>query len=75
VITRGRRRTVVFSFAADEPGAHFRCRLDRKPFAPCLSPRSYKVGLGLHTFRVFAIDTSGNRDRSPALFAFRVRRR
>jgi Ca2+-binding RTX toxin-like protein len=75
VITRGRRRTVVFSFAADEPGAHFRCRLDSKPFASCRSPRSYKVGLGPHTFRVFAIDTSGNRDRSPAFFAFRVRRR
>jgi Ca2+-binding RTX toxin-like protein len=75
VNTRGRRRTVVFSFVADEPGAHFRCRLDRKPFATCRSPRSYKVGLGAHTFRVFAIDTSGNRDRSPALFAFRVRRR
>ena len=65
----------MFSFAADEPGARFRCRLDRKPFAACRSPRSYKVGLGRHTFRVFAIDRSGNRDRSPALFAFRVRRR
>jgi Ca2+-binding RTX toxin-like protein len=75
VITQRRHRTVVFSFVADEPGARFRCRLDRKPFAACRSPRSYKVGLGAHTFRVFAIDTSGNRDRSPAFFAFRVRRR
>jgi hypothetical protein len=39
------------------------------------SSRSYKVGPGAHTFRVFAIDRAGNRDRSPALFAFRVRRR
>jgi Ca2+-binding RTX toxin-like protein len=75
VFTRSRRRTVVFSFAVDESGARFRCRLDRKPFAACRSPRSYKVGLGGHTFRVFAIDASGNRDPSPALFAFRVRRR
>jgi Ca2+-binding RTX toxin-like protein len=75
VITLGRRRTVVFAFAADESGARFRCRLDGKPFAACRSPRSYKVGLGGHTFRVFAIDRSGNRDPSPALFAFRVRRR
>jgi Ca2+-binding RTX toxin-like protein len=75
VFTRTKRRTVVFSFVADEAGARFRCRLDRKPFAPCRSPRSYKVGPGAHTFRVFAIDRAGNRDRSPALFAFRVRRR
>jgi hypothetical protein len=75
VFTQTKRRTVVFSFVADEPGARFRCRLDRKPFAPCRSPRSYKVGPGAHTFRVFAIDRAGNRDRSPALFAFRVRRR
>jgi Ca2+-binding RTX toxin-like protein len=75
VITRSSRRTVVFSFAADEPGARFRCRLDRKPFAACRSPHSYKVGPGAHSFRVFAIDRAGNRDRSPAFFAFRVRRR
>jgi Ca2+-binding RTX toxin-like protein len=75
VTARGRRRSVVFSFAADERGVRFRCRLDRKPFAACRSPRSYRVGLGGHTFRVFAIDAAGNRDPSPALFAFRVRRR
>ena len=34
-----------------------------------------RSALGRHTFRVFAIDAAGNRDRSPALFAFRVRRR
>jgi Ca2+-binding RTX toxin-like protein len=73
--TRGRRRSVVFSFVADERGVRFRCRLDRKPFTTCHSPRSYKVGPGAHTFRVFAIDAAGNRDRSPAVFPFRLRRR
>jgi Ca2+-binding RTX toxin-like protein len=73
--TTRRRRTVVFSFTSDERGSTFRCRLDRKPFRPCASPRAYTVRPGRHTFRVFAIDRSGNRDPSPAFFAFRVRRR
>ncbi|HKT83331.1 MAG TPA: hypothetical protein VJQ84_05785 [Solirubrobacterales bacterium] len=71
----GPRRRVSFSFAASEPGAHFRCKLDRGPWRPCRSPRAYAVRPGRHTFRVFAIDAAGNRDRSPASFGFRVRRR
>ena len=75
VSTRATHRRVAFSFSAGEPGARFRCRLDRRPFASCRSPRVYTVGLGPHTLSVFAIDAAGNRDRSPARFAFRVRRR
>jgi Ca2+-binding RTX toxin-like protein len=71
----GPRRRVVFAFSATEGGASFRCRLDRRPFRPCRSPLAYRVAPGPHTFRVFAIDAAGNRDRSPAVFAFRVRRR
>jgi hypothetical protein len=73
--TSGKRRRVVFGFAADEPGARFRCRLDGKPFALCRSPRAFMVKLGRHTFRVFAIDAAGNRDGSPVAFSFRARRR
>jgi Ca2+-binding RTX toxin-like protein len=69
------RRRVVFAFRASEPRARFRCRLDRRPFRPCRSPRAYRVGPGRHTFRVFAIDAAGNRDRSPVRFHFRVRSR
>jgi Ca2+-binding RTX toxin-like protein len=75
LLTRARRRTVTFAFSANEPGARFRCRIDRRPFRPCRSPRSYVVAAGRHTFRVFAIDAAGNRDRSPVRFSFRVRRR
>jgi Ca2+-binding RTX toxin-like protein len=71
----GQRRRVAFSFIASEPGARFRCRLDRQPFRPCRSPRAYLVPPGRHSFRVFAIDPAGNRDRSPALVRFRVRSR
>ena len=70
-----RPHKVVFAFAASEPGAKFRCKLDRKPFAPCHSPRAFLVRAGRHAVRVFAIDAAGNRDRSPALFRFRVRLR
>jgi Ca2+-binding RTX toxin-like protein len=67
------RRRVSFAFAS-EPGARFRCKLDRQPWHPCRSPRVYLVRPGRHLFRVFAIDGAGNRDRSPAKSSFRVRR-
>jgi Ca2+-binding RTX toxin-like protein len=68
----GKRRRVSFSFAS-EPGARFRCRLDRQPWRSCRPPRSYLVRAGRHVFRVYAIDAAGNRDRSPATFGFRAR--
>ncbi len=71
----GQRRLVTFSFGASEPGARFRCRLDRQPFRPCRSPRGYRVAPGRHAFSVFSIDAAGNRDPSPSLFRFRVRSR
>jgi Ca2+-binding RTX toxin-like protein len=68
-------RHVRFAFATNEPGAIFRCKLDRRPFRPCRSPRVYLVGPGRHAFRVFAVDAAGNRDHSPATVRFSVRRR
>jgi Ca2+-binding RTX toxin-like protein len=75
VFSRGRRRTVALSFGSSEPGSTFRCRLDRGPFKPCRSPRRYTVALGRHAVRIYAVDGAGNRDASPALVRFRVRRR
>jgi Ca2+-binding RTX toxin-like protein len=75
VFSRHRRRRVVFAFASSEIASRFRCKLDRGRFRPCRSPRRYRVRSGRHAFRVYAIDAAGNRDRSPALFRFRVRRR
>ncbi|HSK50234.1 MAG TPA: calcium-binding protein, partial [Solirubrobacterales bacterium] len=69
------RRRVAFAFASSERGSRFRCRLDRRPFRPCRSPRAYRASRGRHTFRVFAIDAAGNRDRSPARARFRVQLR
>jgi Ca2+-binding RTX toxin-like protein len=72
--TTRRVRRVVFRFAASERDTTFRCRLDRGRFRPCRSPRAYRLRHGFHTIRIFAIDAAGNRDRSPASFAFRIRR-
>jgi len=73
--TRAKWRQVAFRFASNEAGSRFRCKLDRKPYRGCSSPRIYRVKPGRHVFRVFAIDAAGNRDRTPVLFKFRVRRR
>ena len=71
----GSRRRISFAFAASEPGASFHCKLDGQPWRVCRSPRAYLAPPGRHVFRVFAIDAAGNRDRSPAIFGFRVRSR
>ncbi|HET9198814.1 MAG TPA: calcium-binding protein [Solirubrobacterales bacterium] len=70
----GPRRRVAFGFAASEPGSSFRCKLDRQPWRQCRSPRAYRAGRGRHTFRAYALDVAGNRDRTPVLFRFTVRK-
>lgn len=57
----------VFTFAADEPGATFECRLDGSGFAACASPKVYgTLAKGTHTFAVRAKDAAGNVDKTPA---------
>jgi len=72
VFTAARLRRVVFVFASNEAGSEFRCKLDGQRFRPCTSPRAYRLRPGRHLLRVFAIDPSGNRDRTPAVVAMRV---
>lgn len=78
VITRApkakiRATTVKFRFSSDMPGSSFKCKLDRKPFKKCKSPKTYK-GLkpGKHVFKVRATDTSGRVDPIPAIRKFRI---
>lgn len=75
LFTHRKWRTVAFRFASSETGSRFLCKLDGKPYRGCASPRLYRVKAGRHAFRVFAIDAAGNRDRTPVLFKFQVRRR
>ncbi len=73
--THGVRRRVVLRFVANEPRASFRCKLDRKPFRSCASPRAFSLSRGRHAIRVRAIDAAGNADPTPALVRVEVRRR
>jgi hypothetical protein len=70
---RTHRRAVRFKFVSSEAGSSFQCKLDRKPFRRCRSPKKYK-GLkpGKHVFKVRAIDAAGNVDKTPAKRKFRV---
>jgi hypothetical protein len=65
--------TAKFRFTSDMPGSTFVCKLDKKPFKPCRSPKQYK-GLkpGKHVFKVQATDTEGRVDPVPAKVKFRV---
>lgn len=78
IITRGPKAkthatTVKFRFTSDMPGSTFECKLDKKPFKKCISPKKYK-GLrpGKHVFKVRATDTEGRVDPVPAKKKFRV---
>ncbi len=66
-------RTPTFRFGSDEADAHFECKLDGGKFKPCRSPfTSNRLGLGRHTFKVRARDSSGHVDPSPASYVFNV---
>ena len=70
---RSRDRTPTFRFGADEAGARFECRIDRRPFRPCNSPYTAKrLNPGSHVFKVRASDASGLADPSPAFYSFRI---
>jgi Ca2+-binding RTX toxin-like protein len=70
-VAPGHRAAAVFRFAASER-SHFECKLDAHPYHGCRSPFHARLAPGLHTFRVFAVDAAGNRDRTPVLFRLRV---
>jgi subtilisin family serine protease len=69
-----RAKNARFSFGATEAGSRFECRLDRGRWIACRSPKSYrKLRAGAHTFRVRAIDATGNVDATPARRTWRIR--
>jgi subtilisin family serine protease len=72
-----RRGTARVRFRGTDPlhgskGLHFKCKLDRKRFASCRSPKLYKhLRHGKHVIRVKAIDKAGNVSK-PVKRKFRV---
>lgn len=74
-IMRGglRRHRARFTFASDQAGSSFLCRLDDRPFDICRSPKRYKgLAAGKHVFWVRAVDPSGHVDLSPAKRRFSI---
>ena len=69
-----RARRVSFSFSSNERGSKFQCKIDKKRFGTCRSPKRYSLKPGKHTFQVRATDAAGNVDRSPAKYAFTLLR-
>ena len=68
-----RSRTASFAFKSSENGSTFECRLDRRAFAPCSSPKVYrKLSDGRHAFWVRATDSAGNTDKSAARRVWRI---
>lgn len=62
---------VKFTFSSPAAGATFQCKLDKGAFAPCTSPKRYKVKPGKHKFSVEATK-AGLTDPTPATFKFKV---
>lgn len=62
-----------FVFRSSVPGSRFRCKLDKKPFRGCRSPKLYReLKPGPHVFKVRAITADGTRDRTPAIRKFTI---
>lgn len=69
--TTKKRVKVKFRFSTSTAGATFKCKLDKGAFAPCTSPKTYKVKAGKHKFSVEAV-SGGLTDSTPATFSFKV---
>jgi hypothetical protein len=73
-----RRRTAVFRFldATGDPGTSFLCKIDRRKWRQCRTPRRFpRLRFGRHVVRVKAVDAAGNREPVGAKRRFKVIRK
>ncbi|HEX2096102.1 MAG TPA: hypothetical protein VHF50_01900 [Solirubrobacterales bacterium] len=75
VLRKGRRAKVKFVFASDKPGSTFRCRLDKARLKPCARTKTVRARPGRHRLEVYAVDSLGNEETTPARRIFRVVKR
>lgn len=69
-----RARKATFAFTSSSLHSRFFCKLDHGAYRSCSSPKAYsKLKPGRHTFAVYAVDSAGNRDGTPATFVWKVR--
>ena len=73
VRTHGRSAKVVLRFGSNEAGVLFACRIDGGFYRPCGERLARRFGVGSHSVSVAAHDASGNGDRTPAAFRFKVK--
>lgn len=74
-ILRPAKGRATFFLRANEGGSTFRCKLDKRAYAPCASPKTYRnLRPGPHVLKVTAVDAAGNVDPFPAVARFRIRR-
>jgi hypothetical protein len=64
-----------FFFSSPEAGVTFECALNKAPFAACASPLKVKAKKGRNRFQVRAVDASGNADATPAVYAWKVKKK
>ncbi len=62
---------VKIKFTSSEANSTFECKVGRKPYMPCTSPKKVKVEEGKNKFKVRAKDAAGNVDPTPAKEAFK----
>lgn len=73
--SKTRKRKAVFRFgdATGQPGSRFRCRLDRRAWQWCSSPKRVSpLKPGSHLFAVKAVNAAGTWEPQPAKRGFRV---
>ena len=76
VKAKARKATFKFTGAGGSGALSFECKLDRKPFAACTSPKKYNnLKPGKHTFQARAKDGSGQSDSSPVTKKFKIPKR
>jgi hypothetical protein len=67
------RRRATFRFTSSIAGSRFRCKLDRRVWRRCSSPKVYRrLSRGVHTFRVRA-RVWGRVDQTPARRSWTIR--
>ena len=73
VTIQAAKARVIVRFTATVAGSKFRCKLDKKRWKKCKSPRVFKnLKEGRHLFKVKAIGPTAVPDPTPAKRSFRV---
>ena len=63
----------TFQFSSSEAGSTFACSLDGSAPVICTSPISYApLAIGSHTFSVYAINSGGDADLTPATYTWQI---